>query len=236
MNFPAMSSRWCYDVLGMAFAETGEFLPTPQTCAQNAFDLATAAQMKKLEPIQRTAGTLQKPASRGGNRFWPPIRRGKIKMVGTARCAVRTPQPASLPIFRPATATENFFRRQKLRQQSGIGFGGRVRSWPATSKPPARRRGIFSAALPASAKGGSPRRAGFARQSPAWPASARIKSRESKFSPSGLNNPPAPSTSKTSKSFLHRAEVRERLPAILPSAFPGARPAPARAARGNATD
>jgi tetratricopeptide (TPR) repeat protein len=40
------------DVLGMAFAENGNF-STAQTCAQTALDLATAAKMKKLEPLQQ---------------------------------------------------------------------------------------------------------------------------------------------------------------------------------------
>jgi len=41
-----------YDILGMAFAATGDFTDA-QTCAQNALDLATAAQMKNLEPIRQ---------------------------------------------------------------------------------------------------------------------------------------------------------------------------------------
>ena len=41
-----------FDILGMAFAENGDF-SNAQICAQNALDLATAAKMKKLEPIQQ---------------------------------------------------------------------------------------------------------------------------------------------------------------------------------------
>jgi tetratricopeptide (TPR) repeat protein len=41
-----------FDVLGMAFAETGDFT-NAQTCAQNALDLATAAQMKQTGPISQ---------------------------------------------------------------------------------------------------------------------------------------------------------------------------------------
>jgi tetratricopeptide (TPR) repeat protein len=41
-----------FDVLGMALAETGDFV-NAQACAQNACDLAAAAQMKKLEPALR---------------------------------------------------------------------------------------------------------------------------------------------------------------------------------------
>jgi protein O-mannosyl-transferase len=41
-----------FDILGMAFAENGDFTDA-QTCAQNALDLATAAKMKKIEPIQQ---------------------------------------------------------------------------------------------------------------------------------------------------------------------------------------
>ena len=40
-----------FDILGMAYAETGDFT-SAQTCAQNALDLATAAQMKNLEPLK----------------------------------------------------------------------------------------------------------------------------------------------------------------------------------------
>ena len=41
-----------FDVLGMACAETDDFT-NAQACAQNALDLATAAQMKNLEPLQK---------------------------------------------------------------------------------------------------------------------------------------------------------------------------------------
>ena len=40
-----------FDVLGMAFAATGDFT-NAQTCAQNALDLAAAAQMTNLEPLK----------------------------------------------------------------------------------------------------------------------------------------------------------------------------------------
>ena len=40
-----------FDILGMALAENGDFT-NAAVCAQNALDLANAAQMKKLEPIQ----------------------------------------------------------------------------------------------------------------------------------------------------------------------------------------
>jgi cytochrome c-type biogenesis protein CcmH/NrfG len=40
------------DALGMAFAETGDFT-NAQTCAQNALDLATAAQMKNTEQLRQ---------------------------------------------------------------------------------------------------------------------------------------------------------------------------------------
>jgi tetratricopeptide (TPR) repeat protein len=41
-----------FDALGMAFAETGDFT-NAQTCAQNALDLATAAQMKNTEQLRQ---------------------------------------------------------------------------------------------------------------------------------------------------------------------------------------
>jgi tetratricopeptide (TPR) repeat protein len=41
-----------FDILGMAFAENGDFT-NAQNCAQNALDLANAAKMKKLESIQQ---------------------------------------------------------------------------------------------------------------------------------------------------------------------------------------
>jgi tetratricopeptide (TPR) repeat protein len=41
-----------FDVLGMAFAENGDFT-NAQNCAQNALDLANNAKMTKLEPIQQ---------------------------------------------------------------------------------------------------------------------------------------------------------------------------------------
>ena len=40
------------DALGMAFAETGDFI-NAQTCAQNALDLTTAAQMKNTEQLRQ---------------------------------------------------------------------------------------------------------------------------------------------------------------------------------------
>ena len=40
-----------FDILGMAFAATGDFT-NAQTCAQNALDLATAAHLKNIEPIK----------------------------------------------------------------------------------------------------------------------------------------------------------------------------------------
>jgi protein O-mannosyl-transferase len=40
-----------FDVLGMAFAATGDFT-NAQTCVQNALDLAAAAQMTNLEPLK----------------------------------------------------------------------------------------------------------------------------------------------------------------------------------------
>jgi tetratricopeptide (TPR) repeat protein len=40
-----------FDVLGMAFAATGDFT-NAQTCTQNALDLAAAAQMTNLEPLK----------------------------------------------------------------------------------------------------------------------------------------------------------------------------------------
>jgi tetratricopeptide (TPR) repeat protein len=40
-----------FDILGMAFAATGDFAHA-QACAQNALDLANAAQMKNLEPLK----------------------------------------------------------------------------------------------------------------------------------------------------------------------------------------
>jgi tetratricopeptide (TPR) repeat protein len=46
------SQPMVFDALGMAFAENGDFT-NAQTCAQNALDLATAAQMKKLEPLRQ---------------------------------------------------------------------------------------------------------------------------------------------------------------------------------------
>jgi tetratricopeptide (TPR) repeat protein len=46
------SQPMVFDVLGMAFAETGDFT-NAQTCAQNALTLATNAQMKKLEPFRQ---------------------------------------------------------------------------------------------------------------------------------------------------------------------------------------
>jgi Tfp pilus assembly protein PilF len=45
------SQPMVFDVLGMAFAETGDFT-NAQVCAQKALDLATAAQMKDLEPLE----------------------------------------------------------------------------------------------------------------------------------------------------------------------------------------
>ena len=47
-----------FDALGMAFAENGDFT-NALTCAQNALDLATAAQMKKLEPLQKRLALYQ---------------------------------------------------------------------------------------------------------------------------------------------------------------------------------
>ena len=41
-----------FDALGMAFAETGDFT-NAIICAQNALDLATAAKLKKIEPIRQ---------------------------------------------------------------------------------------------------------------------------------------------------------------------------------------
>jgi tetratricopeptide (TPR) repeat protein len=41
-----------FDVLGMAFAENGDFT-NAQNCAQNALTLAAAAKLKKIEPIQQ---------------------------------------------------------------------------------------------------------------------------------------------------------------------------------------
>jgi tetratricopeptide (TPR) repeat protein len=41
-----------FDVLGMAYAETGDYT-NAETCAQNAIILATAAQMKNFEPIRQ---------------------------------------------------------------------------------------------------------------------------------------------------------------------------------------
>ena len=46
------SQPFVFDALGMAFAETGDFT-NAQVCAQNALDLATAAQMKNLEPLEK---------------------------------------------------------------------------------------------------------------------------------------------------------------------------------------
>jgi tetratricopeptide (TPR) repeat protein len=46
------SQPMVFDALGMAFAENGNF-SNAQTCAQNALDLASNAQMKKLEPLHR---------------------------------------------------------------------------------------------------------------------------------------------------------------------------------------
>ena len=48
---------------------------------------------------------------------------------------------------------------------------------------------------------------------------ATIKSRESNFSPSGLNKPPAPSIKQNIKTFLHRADVREHLRQFYPLPF-----------------
>jgi tetratricopeptide (TPR) repeat protein len=52
------SQPFVFDALGMALAETGDFT-NALTCAQNALDLATAAQMKNLEPIQRRLALYQ---------------------------------------------------------------------------------------------------------------------------------------------------------------------------------
>ena len=41
-----------FDALGMACAEIGDFT-NAQICAQNALKIATAAQMKNLEPLQQ---------------------------------------------------------------------------------------------------------------------------------------------------------------------------------------
>ena len=46
------SQPFVFDALGMACAETGDFT-NAQTCAQDALDLATAAQMKNLEPLRQ---------------------------------------------------------------------------------------------------------------------------------------------------------------------------------------
>jgi hypothetical protein len=40
-----------FDILGMALAATGDFT-NAQTCAQNALDVAAAAQMKNLGPLK----------------------------------------------------------------------------------------------------------------------------------------------------------------------------------------
>ena len=48
-----------YDILGMAFAASGDFT-NAQTCAKNALDLATSAQMKNTEPIQQRLELYQK--------------------------------------------------------------------------------------------------------------------------------------------------------------------------------
>ena len=45
------SQPMAFDVLGMAFAATGDFT-NAQTCAQNALALAAAAQMTNLEPLK----------------------------------------------------------------------------------------------------------------------------------------------------------------------------------------
>jgi tetratricopeptide (TPR) repeat protein len=52
------SQPMVFDALGMALAETGDFT-NALTCAQNALDLATAAQMKNLEPIQKRLALYQ---------------------------------------------------------------------------------------------------------------------------------------------------------------------------------
>ena len=46
------SQPMVFDVLGMACAEVGDFT-NAQTCVENALTLATAARMKKLEPLQQ---------------------------------------------------------------------------------------------------------------------------------------------------------------------------------------
>ena len=63
------------DALGMACAETGDFTNALEV-TQRALDLATAAKMKKLEPLQQRSGST-KITSRGANRSWPPTRRVK---------------------------------------------------------------------------------------------------------------------------------------------------------------
>jgi tetratricopeptide (TPR) repeat protein len=45
------SQPMIFDILGMAFAATGDFT-NAQACAQNALNLANAAQMKNLEPLK----------------------------------------------------------------------------------------------------------------------------------------------------------------------------------------
>jgi len=49
------SQPMVFDVLGMACAETGNFT-NAQICAENALTLATAAQMKSLEPLRQRLG------------------------------------------------------------------------------------------------------------------------------------------------------------------------------------
>lgn len=53
------SQPMVYDILGMAFADVGDF-SNAVTCAQNALDLANAAKMKHLEPIQQRLDLYQK--------------------------------------------------------------------------------------------------------------------------------------------------------------------------------
>ncbi len=48
-----------FDILGMALANSGDFT-NAQTCAQNALQLAQAAQLKNLEPIQQRLELYQK--------------------------------------------------------------------------------------------------------------------------------------------------------------------------------
>ena len=61
------------DALGMACAETGDYTNALEV-TQRALDLATAAKMKKLEPLQQRLEST-KTTSRGANRSWPPTRR-----------------------------------------------------------------------------------------------------------------------------------------------------------------